>query len=304
MTTIKYYEAFGGPRKSIYLNNASTTMVRPEVIATTEPYLRLFYGNASDKNTLGEISMRAVIDARQKIAAAINCSPHDIFFTSGGSESNNWVIKGLVNKFHFHHLHIISDNIEHHSITEALKSRWNVHEDIEYVLVPVEESGVVDAGKVSDAIGQYTSLVSIMMVNNELGTIQPIKEIAAKCQEKGAMFHTDATQAFGHMKIDVEEMGIDLLTASAHKIQGPKGIGFLYISKRVRNRFEPLISGGQQEFGIFREFGGEAPSYPYSAYSYPKELKKMSDDLEYPMQYLQYIQKLYDTSVHHQQYLK
>lgn len=232
---------------SIYLNNASTTKIRREVCKAMDPYIRLFYGNASDYNKLGDISKRAIEAAREIIAASINCSPDEVYFTSGGTEANNTVIKGLINKYHFHPAHIISSNIEHHSIIGALESRLRLHNDIDYNLVPVENSGVMDVTKITDTFKLHTDLVSIMTVNNELGTIQPIKKIAEKCQDNGIIFHTDAVQAYGHMKIDVSAMGIDLMSVSGHKFHGPKGVGFLYMSNRVKNRFEPLISGGQQE---------------------------------------------------------
>ena len=245
MTTFK--EAFGGPRKSIYLNNASTTKMHPDVVWFMNQYNELCYGNASDHNELGYLSRQAIDISREKIAASINCSPDEVYFTSGGTEANNTVIKGLKNKYHFHPAHIISSNIEHHSIIGALESRSRLHNDIEYNLVPVENSGVMDVTRITDAFKLHTDLVSIMTVNNELGTIQPIQKIAEKCQDNGIIFHTDAVQAYGHMKIDVSALGIDLMSVSGHKFHGPKGVGFLYMSNRVKNRFEPLLSGGQQE---------------------------------------------------------
>lgn len=234
----------------VYLDSAASTMIHPYVKNAMIPYLTDMYGNASSHYELGAISKKAIEESRETIATAINADPSEIYFTSGGTEADNWVVKGLINKYKFHPVHIISDTIEHHAILEALKSRRRMHGDIDYTLVPVEKSGVVDEDRIADAFRLHTDLVSVMAVNNELGTIQPIQRIAYKCKDNGILFHTDAVQAFGHLRIDVDALGIDLLSVSGHKIHGPKGVGFLYMSNRVKDRFEPLISGGQQEHGM------------------------------------------------------
>lgn len=248
---ITYEEAFGELEcKAVYLDNAATTDISPDVYSKMEPYIRLFYGNASSKHDPGEVSKRAIEEAREIIAGAINCEPDEIYFTSGGTESDNWAIKGLKNPYRFHSMHIVSTAFEHHAIIESLESRWNNNEDIIYTVVGPEPSGVVLPSKIADSFKLNTDLCSVMMVNNELGTIQPIDEIGSLCEDNSIIFHTDAVQAFGHMPIDVKKSHIKLLSASAHKLHGPKGVGFLYISNDIKNRYIPLISGGQQERGM------------------------------------------------------
>lgn len=233
-----------------YFDNAATTIVHPFVKNAMLPYLEELYGNASSHYTLGSDSRKAIEESRSIIAAAISADPSEVYFTSGGSESNNWVIKGLKNKYHFHTMHYISTSIEHHSILEALKDRWEECEDIVYTLINPEPSGVVSINSIKEALRLHTELISVMAVNNELGTIQPIDEIGELCEENGILFHCDATQGFGHVPIDVKKSHIKLLSASSHKIHGPKGVGFLYISNDIKNRMHPLISGGQQERGM------------------------------------------------------
>lgn len=235
---------------SVYLDHAASTKVHPYVKNAMHPYLEELYGNASSHYGLGEKSKAAIEESREIIAAAINANPEEIYFTSGGTESDNWAIKGLKNRYHFHPMHIVTSSIEHHAILESLKDRWNEREDILYTLVSPEPSGVIDPRKVSDAFRLNTELCSIMTVNNEIGTIQPIDEIGALCEDNSILFHVDAVQAFGHMPIDVKKSHIKLLSASGHKFRGPKGVGFLFISNEVKKRYAPLISGGQQERGM------------------------------------------------------
>jgi cysteine desulfurase len=234
----------------MYFDAAASTKIDPEVLQEMMPYLTDLYGNASSHYSLGYESKKAIECARRIIASAIGCEPHEIYFTSGGSESNNWVIKGLRNDFKFNPMHIVTSNIEHHSITEAIKQRWNLNDDIIFSQIPVEKNGIIDPVKVADTFKLHTKLCSVMTVNNELGTIQPIQQLAYMCKDNGIIFHTDAVQAFGHMHIDVKKLDIDCLSASAHKIHGPKGIGFLYISDSVKGLYEPFINGGQQEHGM------------------------------------------------------
>lgn len=234
----------------VYLDSAASTMIHPYVKNAMIPYLTDMYGNASSHYELGAISEKAIEESRETIATAISAEPSEIYFTSGGSESNNWAIKGLRNKYHFHAMHFISSSIEHHSVIESLKDRWNEQEDISYTLVAPESDGIIDPGKVAELIKLQTELISIMAVNNEIGTIQPIDEIGKLCEENGILFHVDAVQAFGHIPIDVKKSRIKLLSASGHKLHGPKGIGFLYISNEIKGRMRSLISGGQQERGM------------------------------------------------------
>lgn len=240
----------GDGMDSIYFDHAATTRLHPYVKNAMLPYLEELYGNASSHYDLGEKSRAAIEESREIIAASINARPEEIYFTSGGTESDNWAIKGMKNRYHFHPMHIVTSSIEHHAILRSLKDRWNEREDTLYTMVNPEPSGVIDPGKVADAFKLNTELCSIMMVNNELGTIQPIDEIGAMCEDNGITLHTDAVQAFGHMPIDVKRSHIKLLSASGHKIHGPKGIGFLFVSNDVKKRYVPLISGGQQEKGL------------------------------------------------------
>ena len=230
-----------------YLDCASTTQVYPEVVDAMLPYLKYEYGNPSSAYALGRTASVAIENSRELIACSIGANPSEIYFTSGGSESNNWVIKGLKNPFRFHPMHIISDNIEHHSILEALKSRMLMNEDIEFTLVKSDKGGMIHPIDIADSFKLHTKLCSVMFINNEIGTVQPTSVIGEKCKENNILFHTDAVQAYGHMPINVKKQNIDLMSASAHKLHGPKGIGFLYISNECKQQFVPLINGGQQE---------------------------------------------------------
>lgn len=234
----------------MYFDNASTTKIHPEVLDAMMPYLTENYGNASSHHTVGAICKRAIEESREIIASAIGCDSDEIFFTSGATEANNWAIKGLKNRYHIRPMHMITSNIEHHSITEAMKQRWDFNEDIIYTCVPVDWDGVMDQNKIADNFKLNTRFCSIQHVNNETGAIQPIYHIADRCCDNGIIFHTDATQSFGHLPIDVKKYKISLLSAAAHKIHGPKGVGFLYISKDCQKQYVPLLNGGQQERGL------------------------------------------------------
>ena len=236
----------------IYFDSSATTGLHPCVKNAMIPYLSHIwgYGNASSLYSLGEDSKKAIEETRNVIAKAINCSPEEIYFTSGGTESDNWAIKGLKNRYHFRPMHIISTEFEHHAILESIKHRWSENGDIEYTLVKPDSSGVVSIDAIAEAVRLNTDLVSVMAVNNELGTIQPIDKIGELCEDNSIIFHVDAVQAFGHMPIDVKKSHIRLLSASAHKFHGPKGVGFLYISNDIKSLYSPLISGGQQERGM------------------------------------------------------
>ena len=244
-------EIFDDLNNCVYLDSAATSFVSPEVLNAMLPYFnyKAFSGNPSSKHDLGLMAKNAIDESREIIASSINAQPSEIYFTSGGSEANNWVIKGLKNRFKVRPAHIISSSFEHHSITESLKYRCNESEDIEYTLVQPDKDGVISVESVADMFKLNTVLVSIMHVNNEIGTIQPIKDIAEHCLDNGIIFHTDAVQSFGQLPIDVQQQHIALMSMAAHKIHGPKGVGALYISNDVKGRILSFIHGGHQERG-------------------------------------------------------
>ena len=229
----------------IYMDNAATTKVAPEVLDAMLPYLREEYGNPSSAYKFSGRIAEKVAEARNTIGKVIGAKEKEIFFTSGGSESDNWAIKGIADARREKGNHIITTKIEHHAVLhtcEFLEKRG-----FEVTYLPVDEKGLVNIDELKAAIRPSTILVSVMFANNEIGTIEPVKEIGRIAHEHGVLFHTDAVQAFGHVPIDVNEMNIDLMSASAHKIHGPKGIGFLYIRSGVR--LSNLIHGGAQESG-------------------------------------------------------
>ena len=228
----------------VYLDNAATTMVRSEAIEAMLPVFSTYYGNPSSLHTYAQEAGKLMEEAREKVARAINAEPGEIIFTGGGSESDNMTLRGIVAANVKKGKHIITSAVEHHAILYTLDAMEK--EGIADVTVlPVDEYGMVTAQQVADAIRPDTVLVSIMFANNEVGTVMPIGEIGKVCHEKGVLFHTDAVQAVGHLPIDVKAMHIDLLSMSAHKFHGPKGIGALYVKKGVR--IPPLIRGGGQE---------------------------------------------------------
>ncbi len=230
----------------IYLDNAGTTKVSEKVKKAIEPYFDEIYGNASAINIVGQIAKEHLEEAREKIAKCINANASEIYFTSGGTESDNWAIENACqlgekkNK-----KHIITSVIEHHAILNKLKEKEKQGFTVSYL--PVYENGIVKAEDLKKALTEDTCLVTIMFANNEIGTIQPISEIGKICSEKGIIFHTDAVQAVGHIKVDVVNQNIDMLSVSGHKFHAPKGIGILYARKGT-----PLLSfikGGSQENG-------------------------------------------------------
>ncbi len=230
-------------KKNIYLDNAATTKVSKEVLEEMLPLFSENYANPSAIYSYAEDTRRAVTKARDIIAESINAKSEEIYFTAGGSESDNWALVATAEAYQNKGKHIITTKIEHHAIlhtTEYLEKRG-----YEVTYVNVDENGVVKMDELRDAIRPDTILISVMMANNEIGTIQPIREIGELAREKGIIFHTDAVQAFGHIPVDVEEMKIDLLSASAHKINGPKGVGMLYIRKGLK--IGSFIHGGAQE---------------------------------------------------------
>jgi len=230
-------------KKYIYMDNAATTPVKKEVLEEMLPYFTEKYGNPSSVYSLGSMSKRAVEDAREKVAKALGANPREIFFTGGGSESDNWAIKGVAFANYDKGNHIITSKIEHHAILHTCE--YLEKKGFEVTYLDVDEYGIVDLEQLRNAITDKTILISIMFANNEIGTIQPIKEIGEIAKEKNIYFHTDAVQAIGNIKIDVKELNIDLLSLSAHKFYGPKGIGALYVRQGVK--IDPLITGGAQE---------------------------------------------------------
>lgn len=231
--------------KHIYLDHASTTPVRPDVVEAMTPYLTEHFGNPSSIYPLGQEASDAVAAARETLAGIIGATPREIFFTSGGTESDNWALKGFARANAAKGRHIITSAIEHHAVLHTCEALER--EGFEVTYLPVDEHGLVSVEEFKAAMRPDTILASIMFANNEIGTIEPIGALAAIAHEHGVSFHTDAVQAFGHEPIDVNELGIDMLSASAHKLYGPKGVGMLYVRKGIK--LENLIDGGQQERG-------------------------------------------------------
>ena len=232
--------------RKVYLDSASTTYVNGEVLQEMLPMFNANFGNASSLHMVGRSATESVDNARIKIAKAINANPSEIYFTSGGTEANNWAIRGLAYANKHRGNHIITSKIEHHSVLDACKQLEN--EGFKVTYLDVDETGLVKLADLMHYLTDDTILVSIMAANNEVGTIQHLKAICRTCKEKeGVIFHTDCVQAFTHIALDVQEIGIDALTISAHKIYGPKGVGALYVKKGVK--INNLIFGGNQERG-------------------------------------------------------
>lgn len=229
--------------KRIYLDNAATTQVDKAVLAEMLPYFTEKFGNPSSVYEEGREAKRGVEAARLQIAQAINADPKEIYFTAGGSEADNWAIKGIAMKNVKKGNHIITTEIEHHAVLHTCEYLEKTGFEITYL--PVDKDGLISLEDLKNAIKDETILVSIMFANNEIGTIEPIREISEIVKAKGIIFHTDAVQAFGNVPIDVKDLNVDLLSISAHKIYGPKGIGALYVRKGVP--IENLIHGGAQE---------------------------------------------------------
>ena len=228
---------------TIYMDNSATTPVRKEVVEDMILYLTENFGNPSSIHDLGKTSKHAIENARKKVAKTIGSEEYEVYFTSGGTESNNWVIKGVAFANRNKGKHIITSSIEHHSVLHACE--WLEGQEFEVTYLPVDKYGMVFPEELKNAIRDDTILISIMFANNEIGTIQPVEEIGKIARENRIYFHTDAVQAVGHIPIDVNKMNIDLLSLSGHKFQGPKGCGVLYI--KTGTKIETLIHGGDQE---------------------------------------------------------
>lgn len=229
--------------KLIYLDNAATTSLKPEVLEKMMPYLKENYSNPSSIYSFAQKANTAVNDARSIIAGILGAKEREIYFTSGGSESDNWAIKGAADLLKEKGKHIITSKIEHHAILHTCE--YLERQGYEVTYLDVDENGIVSPESVENAIRPDTILISIMFANNEIGTIEPIGEIGEIASKHGILFHTDAVQAFGHVPVNVDELHIDMLSASAHKFHGPKGIGFLYLREGVK--IGTLIHGGAQE---------------------------------------------------------
>lgn len=229
--------------KTIYLDNAATTPVKPEVLDTMIPYFTEKFGNPSAVYSFASENKNVVTQARETIAKALGTNTEDIYFTAGGSESDNWALKATAEAYKDKGNHIITTKIEHHAIMHTCE--YLEQNGFEVTYLDVDEQGIVKLEELKKAIRPTTILISVMFANNEIGTIQPIKEIGEVAKEHNILFHTDAVQAFGHLDIKVDEYHIDMLSASGHKLNGPKGIGFLYIRKGLKLR--SFVHGGAQE---------------------------------------------------------
>lgn len=229
--------------KLIYLDNAATTQVYPEVVEAMTPFFTEYYGNPSAIYSFADEAKKAVDKARTILAEGIHARTEEIYFTGGGSESDNWALKATADAYGKKGKHIITTKIEHHAILHT--AEYLEKQGFEVTYVNVDEKGLIRLDELEAAIRSDTILISVMAANNEIGTIQPLEEIGAIARKHGILFHTDAVQAFGHIPLDVEKMNIDMLSASGHKVNGPKGIGMLYIRKGVKIR--SFIHGGAQE---------------------------------------------------------
>lgn len=227
----------------IYLDNAATTAVSKEVFSAMEPYFMEYYGNPSSVYGFASTSKKATDDARDIIADSIGAKANEIYFTAGGSESDNWAIKMVAEAYKEKGNHIITSKVEHHAVLHTCE--YLERNGFEVTYLDVDEYGSIDLEQLKNAIRKETILISIMYANNEIGTIEPVKEIGKIAKENNIFFHTDAVQAYGHISVNVDDDNIDLLSASGHKFNGPKGVGFLYIRKGIK--IGPLIHGGAQE---------------------------------------------------------
>ena len=228
---------------NVYFDNSATTKTDERVIEAMMPYITENYGNPSSIYKIGRENRKAVEEAREQVAKALNCEPNEIYFTNGGSESDNTAIRGIAYAYKNKGNHIITSKIEHPAVLETCKQLEKEGFDVSYI--GVDENGIIKLDELKNAIKPTTTLISIMFANNEIGTIEPIEEIGKIAKENNIFFHTDAVQAVGNVRIDVKQLNIDALSMSGHKFYGPKGIGALYVKKGIK--FEKLINGGHQE---------------------------------------------------------
>ncbi|MCC8163725.1 MAG: cysteine desulfurase NifS [Lachnospiraceae bacterium] len=233
----------GEEKRLIYLDNAATTKTAPEVVEAMLPYFTELYGNPSSVYSFTQTSKEAITKAREQIAATLGAQPEEIYFTGSGTEADNCALKATAEAYRSKGNHIITTKIEHHAILHT--GQWLEKHGFEVTWLDVDEFGVVKLDELKKAIRPTTILISVMFANNEIGTVQPIREIGEIAKEHGILFHTDAVQAFGQLPINVDELHIDMLSSSAHKLNGPKGVGFLYIRKGVKIR--SFVHGGAQE---------------------------------------------------------
>ena len=229
--------------KNVYMDYAATTYVKPEVLEEMMPFFTEKYGNPSSFYGISRETKMAIDKARARVSKALNCEINEVYFTGGGSEADNWAIKGIASAHRKKGNHIITTKVEHHAVLHTCE--YLEKQGFEVTYLNVDEEGFINLEELNNAITDKTILVSIMFANNEIGTIQPIKEIGEICRERKVLFHTDAVQAVGNIEIDVKDMNIDLLSLAGHKIYGPKGIGALYVRKGVR--IDNLVHGGGQE---------------------------------------------------------
>ncbi|BCZ48236.1 cysteine desulfurase IscS [Clostridium gelidum] len=229
--------------KNVYMDYSATTYVKPEVLEEMLPYFTEKFGNPSSFYGISRVTKMAIDKAREQVAKSLNCAPSEVYFTGGGSEADNWAIKGIASAHKNKGNHIITTKVEHHAVINTCEYLEKNGFDVTYL--DVDEEGFISIDDLKNAITDKTILVSIMFANNEIGTIQPIKEIGEICKEKKVFFHTDAVQAVGNIPVDVKELNIDMLSLAGHKIYGPKGIGVLYIKKGIK--IDNLIHGGGQE---------------------------------------------------------
>ncbi len=269
----------------IYVDNAATTRLSPLALDAMLPFLQDTFGNASSMYSFSRSARNALHDSRKVIAHCLGAEEEEIYFTSGGTESNNWATKGMIERNDDRMA--ITSSIEHHSILRSCSAIESLGGSVAY-LQP-NETGKIEPQTLQNVIDEKTKLVSVMMANNEIGTIQPIKELSSVAHKHGAVFHTDAVQAVGHIPIDVQELGIDLLSASAHKFNGPKGIGFLYI--RNGTRLNSFMNGGAQESGL-RAGTENVPLIVAMA-------SALKNNCEYSEENCQHVNTLSDIMIHH-----
>jgi len=256
----------------IYADNAATTRISDVAFEKMLPFLQEQYGNASSQYSLGVKAKRAIEQARRQVASAIGAGPADITFTSSGSEANSWILRSIADNYRDKSIHIITSAIEHHSVLNACRTLEVLGVEVTYL--PVDSNGRVLFEDLKSAVRPNTKLVSIMLANNEIGTIQPIAEIGVFLHELDILFHTDAVQAVGHIPVDVGELKVDFLTASAHKFNGAKGTGILY--KQSEIKLSPLVFGGEQEQGL-RAGTENVAGIVAAGYAIEESIAKMSE---------------------------